>query len=103
MDATISNGNIPMPDDAFKKMERALISHAPSAIEADKIVRKFNSALDGEDTVQRLIDKYEYICDLFGVDKNTRAACDPSGASDFAMAATDYYSLLSVLTLKKLI
>ena len=86
---------------AVEKAVRALISLASSATEADKVVRKFNPDLDGEDTVSLLESKYNYVSNLFGVNRKTRAACNPSAATPFDIAVTNYYSLLSVLILRK--
>ena len=90
-----------LPQIAIDKAVRALISLASSATEADAVVREFKPDLDGEDTVSLLESKYDYVSGLFGVNQKARAACNPKAATDFEIAVTNYYSLLSVIILRK--
>ena len=90
-----------LSQEAVNKAVKALISLASSSTEADKVVREFRPDLDGEDTVHLLELKYNYVSELFGVNQKARAACNPPAATSFAVAATNYYSLLSVLILRK--
>ena len=98
---TVGNMSNILPRTAVDKAVKALIRLASSATEADKVVREFRPDLDGEDTVSLLESKYDYISELFGVDKEARAACNPKAATDFEIAVTNYYSLLSVIILRK--
>ena len=87
--------------EAVDKAVKALISLASSATEADQVVREFRPDLDGEDTVALLTSKYNYVSVLFGVNQEARATCNPLNSTDFEVAVTNYYSLLSVLILRK--
>ena len=91
-----------LSSESIDKAVKALISLASSATEADEIVREFNPELDGEDTIPLLKNKYDYVSKLFGVNQEARAACNPQTATEFGIAATNYYSLLSILTLRRL-
>ena len=91
-----------LPQEDIDKAVKALISLASSSTEADKIVQDFNpDTLAGVDTLDLLVAKYDYVSRIFGVNKAARAACNRQGITEFERAATDYYSLLSVLILRK--
>jgi hypothetical protein len=86
-----------------KEAVKALIAMSSSAKEADKVVVDFNKKfqIDIDDTVEILKQKYKYVAKLFDVDCTQRATYSPPGSGEFDKAATDYYSLLSILILSK--
>ena len=87
--------------EAIDHAVKSLISLALSAREADLVVRRFKPEFRGEETVDVLRMKYEYVKGLFRPDADLRDACTPDGATERDILATDYYSLLSVLILEK--
>jgi hypothetical protein len=91
-----------MTQDDIDIAVRALIALASSTIEADSVVRAFNEHLDKDEKLPGVLqDKYNYVSSLFKIDQLKRASCDPDPNADLEIAATNYYSLLSVLILKK--
>jgi hypothetical protein len=87
--------------EAIDNTVRALISLASSAPEADKVVQEFNPEFKDMETVECLRKKYYYITKLFGIDSSKRASCNPSEATTLEKITTDYYSLLSIIILRK--
>lgn len=87
--------------DAVDNAVKALIALASSAIEADQIVQDFKADCRGKDTEPLLKSKYDYVTKIFNINQESRRFCHPADADDFELAATKYYSLLSVLILRK--
>ena len=96
--SNISSG---IPDGIIRAAVKSLIALAPSAIEADRVVRRYKVEFDRDETLEIVRGKYFYVLNLFNISAEDRAACNPHGASDLDKALTDYYSLLSVLILRK--
>lgn len=92
----VENG---LPAEAIDKAVKALISLSSSAKEANDVIREFKPEFDYNDTIQLLQKKFSYVKRLFNIDED--AACNSDEASLLEQAATDYYSLLSVLILRK--
>ena len=80
---------------------RALISLASTATEADQVVCEFKPEFTGDETVELLTAKYDYISKIFGVNQMARAAYNPPNPTPLEIAVTNYYSLLSVLILRR--
>ena len=99
--AATENSHNGLSTEAIDKAVKALISLSSSAKEADKIVCEFKPEFSGQDTTELLKVKYVYVRGLFDIREEVSAACNAIYASDFEKAATDYYSLLSVLILRK--
>ena len=91
-----------LADVDIDKAVKALISLASTVQAADNVVQEFKKDLAGVETLDILCRKYLYVAGLFGI-KNLeeRAACNPPMATDIDIAATNYYSLLSILILRK--
>lgn len=88
-------------EEIIEQAVKTFISMSSTTAEADKVIRDFNPDLQGTESLELLQRKYKYIIKLFDIDPTKRAAYSPPGSTDFDKAATDYYSLLSILILSK--
>jgi hypothetical protein len=79
---------------------RALISLAPNSEEADKVVKNFKKDLPKDD-LECFQEKYKYVTSLFNIDANARKSCIKTDATELDKIKSDYFSLLSILILKR--
>jgi hypothetical protein len=81
----------------IKKAVKTLICLSSSSIDADQTIRDFNPELRGEETIELLEKKYNYVQNLFGIKDDPISFNRDETPRD--KVAGDYYSLLSVVGL----
>jgi len=87
--------------DEKSKTIKALIPLAFNAQDADKIILSYRKDLAGEETYEKLYQKYSLIVNIFGINntKNIKNNCDLN--KNVELLKSNYYKLLSILILNK--
>jgi len=76
---------------------KALISLSSSSIEADRTIRDFYPEFQGEETIELLRSKLDFVKDIFGIEDDPISSHPDETPRDKLIG--DYYSLLSVVSL----